>query len=292
MILVLIYGLIKGGREICKKKALKIYSVTEVLLVYTIISLLICTPQIPNATGLSGNQYLWVALKAFIIFIAWIAGFKAIKMLPISLCGILDLSRVLFATMLGVIVLGEKITLYKTIGLILVSSGLLFLKFNPFLKKENHPVIKSNSAESETKNSSVFFIILAFVSCLLNAVSGLLDKILMKEMNSSQLQFWYTLFLTSYYILYAFIGKIKISKGIWKNIWIWLLAVGLIVMDKCLFIANSYPESQVTIMTLIKQISVIVAIIGGKFVFKEKNILHKIICAFIIILGILAGIMG
>ena len=111
-------------------------------------------------------------------------------------------------------------------------------------------------------------------------------------MNSSQLQFWYTLFLTSYYILYAFIGKIKISKGIWKNIWIWLLAVGLIVMDKCLFIANSYPESQVTIMTLIKQISVIVAIIGGKFVFKEKNILHKIICAFIIILGILAGIMG
>lgn len=292
MILVLIYGLIKGGREICKKKALKIYSVTEVLLVYTIISLLICTPQIPNATGLSGNQYLWVALKAFIIFIAWIAGFKAIKMLPISLCGILDLSRVLFATMLGVIVLGEKITLYKTIGLILVSSGLLFLKFNPFLKKENQPVIKSNSAESETKNSSAFFIILAFVSCLLNAVSGLLDKILMKEMNSSQLQFWYTLFLTSYYILYAFIGKIKISKGIWKNIWIWLLAVGLIVMDKCLFIANSYPESQVTIMTLIKQISVIVAIIGGKFVFKEKNILHKIICAFIIILGILAGIMG
>ncbi|MCR5080061.1 MAG: DMT family transporter [Treponema sp.] len=292
MILVLIYGLIKGGREICKKKALKIYSVTEVLLVYTIISLLICTPQIPNAMGLSGNQCLWVALKAFIIFIAWIAGFKAVKILPISLCGILDLSRVLFATMLGVIILGEKITLYKTIGLILVSSGLLFLKFNPFLKKENQPAIKSNSAESETKKSSAFFIILAFVSCLLNAVSGLLDKILMKEMNSSQLQFWYTLFLTSYYILYAFIGKIKISKGIWKNIWIWLLAVGLIVMDKCLFIANSYPESQVTIMTLIKQISVIVAIIGGKFVFKEKNILHKIICAFIIILGILAGIMG
>ena len=135
-------------------------------------------------------------------------------MLPISLCGILDLSRVLFATMLGVIVLGEKITLYKTIGLILVSSGLLFLKFNPVVKKENHPVIKSNSAESETKNSSAFFIILAFVSCLLNAVSGLLDKILMKEMNSSQLQFWYTLFLTSYYILYAFIGKIKIIEAV------------------------------------------------------------------------------
>ena len=63
-------------------------------------------------------------------------------------------------------------------------------------------------------------------------------------------------------------------------------------MDKCLFIANGYPESQVTVMTLIKQVSVIVAIIGGKFVFKEKNILHKTICAAIIVTGILIGIMG
>lgn len=288
--MVLIYGLIKGGREICKKKALKVFSVTEVLLVYTFFSLLICTPQIPAARGLSSVQYLWVALKAFIIFIAWIAGFKAIKKLPISLCGILDLSRVLFATMLGVIVLGEKITLYKGIGLILVSCGLLFLKFNPFEKKEKQ--VKEETPHSDIFNSQAFFIILAFISCMLNAVSGLLDKILMKEMNSSQLQFWYTLFLTFYYAVYALVRKIKINRKIWKNIWIWLLALGLIVMDKCLFIANSYPESQVTIMTLIKQISVIVAIIGGKFVFKEKNILHKIICALIIILGIVAGIMG
>lgn len=285
--MVLVYGLIKGGREICKKKALKVYSVTEVLLVYTVISLLICSPQIPNAMGLSSVQYLWVALKAFIIFIAWIAGFKAIKKLPISLCGILDLSRVLFATTLGVIVVGEKITLYKSIGLILVCCGLLFLKFNPFVKKD-----KEIDVESTATEASAFFIILAFISCMLNAVSGLLDKILMKEMNSSQLQFWYTLFLTAYYVIYALIRRVKINRKIWKNIWIWLLAVGLIVMDKCLFIANSYSESQVTVMTLIKQVSVIVAIIGGKFVFKEKNIFHKAICAAIIVTGILVGIMG
>lgn len=300
MFLVLVYGLIKGGREICKKKALKVYSDTEVLLVYTFISLLICSPQIPEARGLSSVQYMWVALKAFIIFIAWIAGFKAIKKLPISLCGILDLSRVLFATMLGVVVLGEKITLYKGFGLILVSCGLLFLKFNPFGKKEECSKVEQISSIDSRDlssikifyNSSAFFIILAFLSCMLNAVSGLLDKILMKEMNSSQLQFWYTLFLTAYYAIYAFVRRIKINRKIWKNIWIWLLAAGLIAMDKCLFIANAYPQSQVTIMTLIKQVSVIVAIIGGKFVFKEKNILHKSICAVIIISGILIGIMG
>lgn len=284
MLLVLVYGLIKGIREICKKKALEKNSVIEVLLVYTFISFLICIPQFPEAKGLTINQYFWVAVKAFIIFIAWIAGFKAVKNLPISLCGVLDLSRVLFASLLGVLILGEQITIYKAIGLLFVSIGLLFLKFNPFVKKEN--LLTSDS------RPATFCVFLAFLSCMLNAVSGLLDKILMKEMNSSQLQFWYVLFMVIYYTLYTLVRRVKINKSILKNIWVWFLAIGLIAMDKCLFIANAYPESQVTVMTLIKQASVIVAIIGGKFVFKEKNILHKSICAVIIIAGILIGIMG
>lgn len=293
--LVFVYGIIKGLREICKKKSLEKNSVTEVLLVYTFLSLLICTPQIPNAVGLTVNQYLWIALKSFVIFIAWMAGFKAIKKLPISLCGVLDLSRVLFASLLGVVVLGEKITFFKGIGLLFVSVGLLFLKFNPFLKRDRVSSSESNSiaiTEEKKKSSNTFFICLAFLSCILNAVSGLLDKILMKEMNSSQLQFWYTFFLVVYYSIYALVRRVKINKGIWKNIWVWFLAVGIIVMDKALFIANGYPESQVTIMTMIKQSSVIIAILSGKFIFREKNILQKMICAAIIIIGILIGIMG
>lgn len=293
--LVFVYGIIKGLREICKKKSLEKNSVTEVLLVYTFLSLLICTPQIPNAVGLTVNQYLWIALKSFVIFIAWMAGFKAIKKLPISLCGVLDLSRVLFASLLGVVVLGEKITFFKGIGLLFVSMGLLFLKFNPFLKRDRVSSSESNSiaiTEEQKKSSNAFFICLAFLSCILNAVSGLLDKILMKEMNSSQLQFWYTFFLVVYYSIYALVRRVKINKGIWKNIWVWFLAVGIIVMDKALFIANGYPESQVTIMTMIKQSSVIIAILSGKFIFREKNILQKMICAAIIIIGILIGIMG
>lgn len=293
--LVFVYGIIKGLREICKKKSLEKNSVTEVLLVYTFLSLLICTPQIPNAVGLTVNQYLWIALKSFVIFIAWMAGFKAIKKLPISLCGVLDLSRVLFASLLGVVVLGEKITFFKGIGLLFVSVGLLFLKFNPFLKRDRVSGSESNLiaiTEEQKKSSNTFFICLAFLSCILNAVSGLLDKILMKEMNSTQLQFWYTFFLVVYYSIYALVRRVKINKGIWKNIWVWFLAVGIIVMDKALFIANGYPESQVTIMTMIKQSSVIIAILSGKFIFREKNILQKMICAAIIIIGILIGIMG
>lgn len=302
MLLTLCYGLIKGAREIFKKKALEKNTVTEVLLIYTFISLIIATPQLPNAMGLTGRQYFWVAVKAFVIFVAWIAGFKAIKQLPVSLIGVLDLSRVLFASLLGVFVLGETITLYKGVGLVLVSAGLLFLKFNPFKKKdaeiaeagiglpEEEESCKEKKGILSVQNKTLF-ILLAFLSCILNAVSGLLDKILMKEMNSSQLQFWYTLFMVIYYAVYALVTRAKIDRSIWKNIWVYLLAAGLIAMDKVLFIANGNPESQLTIMTLIKQSSVIVAIVAGKFVFKEKDILHKCICAVIVIAGIIVGIL-
>ena len=324
MLLTLLYGLIKGSREIFKKKALGKNTVTEVLLIYTFISLIIATPQLPNAMGLTSRQYFLVAVKAFVIFIAWIAGFKAIKQLPVSLVGVLDLSRVLFASLLGVFVLGETITMNKGIGLVLVSAGLLFLKFNPFRKPsakckkecssdgspaqaslrdgavvtEGHLRKGGRSAGSVAdgtglpeKYSTTFFIFLAFLSCILNAVSGLMDKILMKEMNSSQLQFWYTLFMVIFYAIYALCTRAKISRSVWKNVWIYLLAVGLIAMDKVLFIANGMEESQVTVMTLIKQSSVIVTIIAGKYVFKEKDILHKVICATIVVAGIIVGIM-
>ena len=64
-----------------------------------------------------------------------------------------------------------------------------------------------------------------------------------------------------------------------------------IVADRSLFIANGIEESKVTIMTLLKQSGVIVSIVAGKFVFKEKNIFHKLCCACIIICGIVIGVL-
>ena len=58
------------------------------------------------------------------------------------------------------------------------------------------------------------YVVMAFASCLLNAVSGLLDKILMKDITSSQLQFWYLLFLTLFYLLFIFISRTPVN---WKR---------------------------------------------------------------------------
>jgi len=321
MLLVLLYGILKGSREIAKKKAMAKNSVMEVLVTYTIISFLFVIPQAPKAGGLEPKYFAFIALKSFSIFVAWICSFRSLKKLPVSLYGVLDLSRVLFATLFGITLLGERLAVLQAIGLLVVCSGLLLLKFKPpFLKKlfkidENVPakqdvsetqnvensvndanssIVKAQNqiVEKQKKNhSTTFYVTLALISCLLNAISGFLDKVLMKNITSSQLQFWYMVFLVFYYVVYILVTREKIHLNVLKNGWVWLLAIMFVIGDKALFIANGNPDSKITVMTLIKQSGCLVTILGGKFIFKEKNTGYKIFCAAIIIAGIVMGVM-
>ena len=289
ILFTLFYGLCKGGREIVKKLAMNKSTVMEVLLMYTLFAFVMVLPEATVSGGLNGKFYLLIALKSFVIFIAWICSFKALKKMPISLYGILDLSRVLFATLLAVCVLHETLSLSQIIGLSLVCLGLLMLKFN---KKKRSSKESGQSQQSEQSEKLPFiYVIAAFISCLLNAVSGLMDKILMKEITSSQLQFWYMLFLLGYYVLYVIFTRTKIRLNVFKNGWIYLLALLFVLADKALFLANGYSESKVTIMTLLKQSGCLVTILGGKVVFKEKNISYKLFCAGVIILGIIVSVL-
>lgn len=283
VLLVLAYGTIKGLRDVLKKKALEKNTVIEVLFLYTLLSFIILLPTAPKAFGFEISVMLWVAVKSFAVFLAWIFSFKAIGQLPVSLYGVLDLSRVLFATLLGVIVLGETMGLWQIAGLCLVIIGLLLLKFE-----------KRSPEKEKSEHIELKFIIYTLLSCMLNAFSGLLDKILLSNnrMNDVQLQFWYMLLMVVYYLFYIIVKHLKINwKATLKNMYVWLLAILFVVADKCLFVANTYPDSKVTVMTLIKQSSCIVTILCGKLVFKEKHTGYRLLCACTVIIGILLSVL-
>lgn len=298
--LVLLYGIIKGTREIVKKKALERNSTIEVLFMYTMLAFILVLPDAKNAMGLEAKYYFYISIKSFAIFLAWMFSFKAISKMPISLYGVLDLSRVLFATLLGVIVLQEALGIWQVLGLILVSSGLLLLKYRPKTSGSKQLDGKGQNDEESNGPSSVRgkdrvetkLVVMAFASCLLNAVSGLLDKMLMKDINSSQLQFWYLLFLALMYLIFIIVSKTPVHMGsTLKNHWIWILSILIVVADRALFLANGIDGSRVTVMTLLKQSGSVVTILGGRFIFHEKNTGHKLICAAIIIAGIVIGVL-
>ncbi len=278
ILFIFIYAFLKGSREGMKKAALKKSSSNEILFFYTLVGFLITAPFSWKEAIATEPIYIFYSfIKAAVVCAAWIFAFLAIKKMSVSLYGIMDLSRMVFSTALGVFILGETFTLAKAIGVTLVIIGLLMVN----LKKD-----------TSSKGVTFTVLIAALLNCFLNAISGTMDKVLMKSMESSQLQFWFMLFMTVIYGIVLLVRKEKVSvKCLKYNYWIPVMSISLIVGDKLLFEANANPASEVTIMTIIKQSAVIVTVLTGWLIFKEKHILYKMMCAGIVLSGIFIALL-
>ena len=278
ILFIFIYAFLKGSREGMKKAALKKSSSNEILFFYTLIGFVAAAPFSWREALATPPMFIFYSfIKAAVVSGAWMLAFLALKKMSVSLYGIMDLSRMVFSTMLGVFVLGEDFTIPKAIGVILVIIGLLLVN----LKKD-------------TSSDKITFSVLvaALLNCFLNAVSGTMDKILMKSMESGQLQFWFMFFSTVIYLVVILLRREKISvKCLKTNYWIPIMSISLIVGDKLLFEANANPASEVTVMTIIKQSAVIVTVLTGWLIFKEKHILYKIMCAGIVLAGIFIALL-
>jgi len=291
VILILIYGIFKGLREGLKKKAMETNSIVEVLFFYTLFAFLMTIPMSISADllGVSLKYHLVLIVKSGIIFAAWLCALNSIKRLPLSVYSVMDMGRIISAILLGVILLDEKLGVFQILGICLVIVGITLVN------------LKTKRGVDEKASKRV--IILVAISGLLNSISSVMDKwLLSKEPNrflfgdetieSAQLQFWYMLYLVSFYGVYILIKreKINVVKCV-KCPWIWTLSLLFVVADKCLFIANSDPNSTVVVMTLVKQSSVLVTIGMGWLIYKEKNILWRIACAILVIGGIMLSII-
>ena len=279
IILVILYGILKGSREPIKKEILKKCNVLSTLFVYTSIGFFMSIPGSRGVLDITPGIFALILLKSSSIVVAWTLSFIAIKKVPVSVYGVTDMSRVIFSTLMGVIFLHESLTVKGIISLILVITGLYFANRKESVGAEEY---------------SIKYIWILILSCALNGISGTLDKYIMSlgVISSGVLQFWFMLTLSILYLFYIIIKKEKLElKKCLKNPWIYVLSLSLVFGDRLLFMANSDPASKVTIMTLIKQSSAVVTILLGKIIYHEKHILKKILCAGIIILGIMLSIL-
>lgn len=279
VILIVLYGILKGLREPIKKKALQRDHLMGVLFLYTFLGFLMVAPTTAEPFAVPIEVFGLIIVKSAAVFAGWMFAFMSVKKMPISLYSVIDMSRMLFSTFLGVIFLGEELTVKGTVSLIVILLGLYLVNRKKSVQKE----------EFDRR-----FIWVTIASCALNAVSGTLDKYIMStgKVTSGQLQFWFMLLLSVFYLLYILLRReqVRITSCL-RNPYIYLLSILLIIGDRMLFIANADPDSRVTIMTLLKQSAVLVAIAAGRVIYKEKNIMYKLMCAGIISVGIVLAII-
>ena len=270
-------------------------SVMEVLFFYTFFAFLLTLPFSigHNIFGVGIRYHLVIFLKAFMIFIGWICAMNAMKRLPLSIYCVMDMSRMLFSIVLGIIFLGEALGLLQGIGMVFVLIGVTLVN----LKKDK------KSGQATTYKA----IPLVVASCLLNAFSAIIDKYTLSQstgkwffgdelLNDAQMQFWYMLYLSSLYGIYLLVSflvkkeKVHVKRCL-SCPWIYLLSILFMLADKAMFIANSNPNSQVVTLTVLQQVSVIVSILLGKILYKEKHIAYRIFCAILIASGIVFSVI-
>lgn len=274
----LIYAIFSGFFQCAKKKAVEKNSIYEVLAIFSTIAFLLISLTSKNIFNIEFITLIIIFCKSIIVVIAWLLSLYAMKKMPISLYSVINLSVIVFSIIMSVIFLGEQLTTLLIIGTIIIIIGLILVNEVSIVKSEKEADLKT--------------ILILLASCLLSSISAIIDKQILKYINPIQLQFWFLFFLAICYWCIILLKNRKINlKKAKVNYWILIATICLIVGDRFLFKANEIPESRVSIMTLIKQFSAIEGIILGKIFFDERNIIKKLLCSLLIIIGIVITII-
>lgn len=278
IIYVAIYAALNGVFECSRKKSIEKNSIYEVLMILSVISFILAAITCKNVLNISGTAVFAIFIKALAIVISWVISLHVMSKMPISLYSVISLSKIVFATILSLIFLGEVITIKTLLGILIVILGLV--------------LVNKVSNVSENKEASFKSVFLLLCACLLSAIAGILDKKVLMHANGDQMQFWFLLFLAIMLVAIFAVKNRKLNVITLKNnYWILITALSLVIGDKFLFAANEIPESKVTIITIVKQLATIETIILGKIMFKEKQIVKKLLCSILIILGIAISVI-
>lgn len=121
---------------------------------------------------------------------------------------------------------------------------------------------------------------LMLIVAFLYSLGGSLDKLGTLSASSLGYLFWsYSLIIMIYLIVYGFSTKLNDLKKLFsgfKNNWLWLAAVGLIGSLGSWLLMNAYSAIMVNYAIALKRAGLIIPIILGAFLFKEKNLLRRL----------------
>lgn len=120
-------------------------------------------------------------------------------------------------------------------------------------------------------NIWILFIVLATIT---GAASGLYDKYLMSHgFDRMTVQVWYSYYQMAMMTVILFVLWYPKRKHTTPFVWkpsIFFISLFLVCADFVYFYALSYPDSMISIVSMVRRSSVVVSFIAGAFLFREK----------------------
>lgn len=289
-------ALLLGAYDTCKKAALNGNAVIPVLLLNTLFCSLLFSPLIILSKAMPATMsdsilyvppadlstHIYIFLKACIVLSSWLFAYFATKHLPITIAAPIKASQPILTLVGALIFFGEALNLYQWIGVIVAIIAFILLSISG--KKEGI---------NFKHNIWILFIVLATIT---GAMSGLYDKYLMSHgFHRMTVLVWY-----SYYQLLLMLiitltmwypKRKKTTPFVWRKS-IFFISLFLVCADFVYFYALSYPESMISIVSMVRRSSVVVSFTAGAILFREKNIGNKAIDLLLVLIGMLFLYLG
>ncbi len=275
---------------ISEKKVLFKLDALDFSFFVSVITLVLSIPfffDAPLDLGFS-TPLIILFIKAILSAIAFLCVMLAIKNLEISeALPLLALSPGLVA-ILGALLIGDVLVLNEWIGLILMLIGTYILE----LRKDDQSFIDPfKSLLRFQKYKYVFFALILF------SVTSLIDRVLLKDFKLPPYTFmaYQQLFFAIIFSSLILFRKKKfkeIFKPLNRNIVFLIIVISIFTVIYRYTQIEATKIAAVALVLSVKRLSVLMAIIIGGRLFKESNVLKRVIAAIIILTGLIILVNG
>ncbi|MCO8123870.1 DMT family transporter [Stieleria sp. TO1_6] len=296
ILLSIVSAILLGFYDGAKKWSVRGNAVPIVLLLTVSIGALIYLPLIiwshwdPDSIGwkffvvqpLSWERHALIAAKSILVGASWTFAFTALKHLPLSIGAPIRATSPLWTILIAILFFGERPAPLQWLGIAVVLIG--FWRFTLVGRREGIQF---------TRNRSVTWMVLA---TLLGACCSIYDKWLLQyaAFPPVTLQAWFTLYLV----------PVMLPLACW---WYWndspqrlgrhgqnfqwrhsiaLVSPLLIVADLFYFDALSDPDAMISIVSVLRRCSVVIALGFGAKALSEANFRAKAACVAVILVGV------
>ena len=294
VLLAFLSAFLLGCYEVNKKISLNGNAVIPVLFFNTLISSLLFLPfvvlsittEVLDGTlfyvpRVSLQVHFAVFVKAVIVLSSWIFGYFALKNLPLTISGPIKATQPVLTLAGAMLIFGERLNSYQWIGVAFAIVSFYML---------------SSSGKKEgirfAHNKWIYFTV---VSVVLGALSGLYDKHLMRGLDVMTVQVWFNVYqclIMFFVLLFLWYPRRKETTPFQWRWSIIFISVFLCVADWIYFYALTYPDSMISVVSMIRRSNVLVTFAAGALFFHERNLKSKVIDLVFVFIGMVFLYLG
>lgn len=277
-----------GCYDSFKKASLRRNAVIPVLFLNTLLGALIFLPFAFRSGWGGWDVQKYILLKSCIVLSSWLAGYFAMKHLPLTIVGPVNATRPVMVLVGAMLVFGERLNALQWIGVVLAVVSFFLLGRNG--RKEG---IYFRS------NRWVWCMILAAV---IGAISGLYDRFLMAPPDTGgvgldrlQVLSWYNIYQAGMMLAMLLFLWYPRRRSTTPFRWSWtipFISIFLCGADFLYMWALTDEEAMISVVSMIRRGSVVVSFLFGALVFHEKNLRSKAHDLALVLLGMVFLYLG